>query len=247
MFRRWFVLAMLLLLAHGGSMAEVVEEHPDAQLGRNVTEFVAKVNDGDPAQLREYVRQRYADSMLRGMTVEDSAGFLRGVHDGRGRVELCCYQLSDRIPEGMADSDHFDHTVPTPGLADGYWNHDGVIRKNTLFLAPRGTSAGGGYSTVGDLLKFDQALRSNKLLESETRDRLFEPQPERNSPNYGYGFMLVALGSDREVGHGGTFPGTTAHLSVFLDSGYTIVALCNGVGAQVAYNKALGLIERAKM
>ena len=148
---------------------------------------------------------------------------------------------------GMKNSDHFDHTVPNENLADGYFQYEGKVRKNTLYLAPRGTSAGGGYSTVDDMLAFDQALRSNKLLKPETRDLLFSPQPERNSPSYGYGFMIVALGSDREVGHGGTFPGTTTYLSIYLDSGYTFVALCNGRGAQAAYNKALGLIERLKL
>jgi len=150
-------------------------------------------------------------------------------------------------PAGMSSSDHFDRTLPIPGLADGYWEYEGEIRRNTLLLTPRGTSAGGGYSTVDDLLAFDRALRSNKLVSAEMRERLLAPDPERSSPSYGYGFMIMALGEDREVGHGGKFPGTSAHLSIFLDSGYTFVALCNGPGAQIAYSRALGLIERAKI
>ena len=149
-------------------------------------------------------------------------------------------------PAGMKNSDHYDHTRPIPELAEGYWTHEGALRKNTLLLAPRGTSAGGGYSTVNDLLAFDSALRSNKLLGTEMRDRLFAPDPERNSPSYGYGFMVSALAEDREVGHGGTFPGVSAHLLMFLDSGYTFVALCNNDGAGRAYTKAIALIERMK-
>ena len=131
-------------------------------------------------------------------------------------------------------------------VVDGYWTYEGKLRKNSLRLTPRGTPAGGGHSTVNDLLAFDVALRSNKLLAAETRDWLFAPDPDRNSPSYGYGFMVSALPPDREVGHGGSFPGVSAHLSMFLDSGYTFVALCNGNGAQTAYMKALALIEQAK-
>lgn len=150
-------------------------------------------------------------------------------------------------PAGMTNTDHYDRTRPIPNLADGYYkDEDGQWTKNVFLLSPRGTSAGGGYSTVEDLLAFDVALRANKLVGAETRDRLFAPDPERNSPAYGYGFIISALAPDHEVGHGGTYPGVSAHFSMFLDSGYTFVALCNGSEAQTAYTKALELIERAK-
>jgi len=58
--------------------------------------------------------------------------------------------------------------------------------------------------------------------------------------------MVSSLAPDREVGHGGTYYGVSARLSMFLDSGYTFVALCNGPAAQTAYTKALELIERSK-
>ena len=99
---------------------------------------------------------------------------------------------------------------------------------------------------MDDLLAFDVALRTNKLVGEKMRETLFAPDPDRNSPAYGYGFIISALAPDKEVGHGGTFPGVSAHLSMFLDSGYTFVALCNGDGAPTAYTKALELIERRK-
>jgi CubicO group peptidase (beta-lactamase class C family) len=133
-----------------------------------------------------------------------------------------------------------------PNVAGGYWKEDGEWRRNILLRAPVGTSAGGGYSTVEDLLAFDAALRSGKLVTPAMWDRLVSPDPERNSPGYGYGFMLSSPPPDREVGHGGTYYGVSARLSMFLDSGYTFVALCNGMGAQTAYAKVLSLIARVK-
>ena len=43
---------------------------------------------------------------------------------------------------------------------------------NTDTLAYRGTSAGGGYSTVGDLLKFANALERHKLLDAHNEELL---------------------------------------------------------------------------
>ncbi len=50
----------------------------------------------------------------------------------------------------------------------GYIRADGgALRPNTATLPPRGTSAGGGYSTVEDLLRFSNALLGRKLLNAE--------------------------------------------------------------------------------
>ncbi|MGD8376376.1 MAG: serine hydrolase domain-containing protein [Acidobacteriota bacterium] len=150
------------------------------------------------------------------------------------------------LPAGMKYTDHYDITRVVPNVAEGYWKEDGEWRRNILLRAPVGTSAGGGYSTVDDLLAFDVALRSGKLVTAAMWDRLVSPDPERNSPGYGYGFILSSPPPDREVGHGGTYYGVSARLSMFLDSGYTFVALCNGMGAQTAYAKVLSLIARVK-
>ena len=96
------LLLTVLLAGHGMAVAEIVRDHPNKHLAANVAEVVAKINGGDPAQLERFVRERYAPEMLRGMTVEATATFLKAVHDGKSPLELCCYQLSDRIPENMA-------------------------------------------------------------------------------------------------------------------------------------------------
>jgi CubicO group peptidase (beta-lactamase class C family) len=58
-------------------------------------------------------------------------------------------------PEGQAVS---DLSVGYTKMGTDKWH------PNTDFLPYRGTSAGGGYTTVGDLLAFANALRANKLL-----------------------------------------------------------------------------------
>jgi CubicO group peptidase (beta-lactamase class C family) len=149
-------------------------------------------------------------------------------------------------PARMQNSDSFPMDEPTPNLAIGYTKErgsDGEERwKNNVFKhVVQGGPAGGGYSTVDDLLKFDVALRSHKLLKPATLERLWTPKP--NSPRYGYGFGLDGTTEDRVVGHSGGFSGISAQFDMRLDRGYTLVALSNiDDGAQVVTQKALELL-----
>ncbi len=144
-------------------------------------------------------------------------------------------------PAGMTNSDCYDMDRPVPNLAMGYSRaSDGDIpwTDNLFKHVIRGGPAGGGFATVHDLLKFDQTLRSGKLIKSETAARLWTPKPQ--SPNYGYGFSLEGQPSQRIVGHGGGFPGISAKLEMHLDSGFTIAVLSNYDGG------AMPIADRAR-
>lgn len=76
-------------------------------------------------------------------------------------------------PAGMTNTDSFISGAGTPNLAEGYRRNDKGERVNNVDTRPgRGSSAGGGYSTVGDLLKFVVALRENKLLNPQNSRRM---------------------------------------------------------------------------
>ena len=94
---------------------------------------------------------------------------------------------------------------------------------NTDTLPWRGTAAGGGYSTVGDLLRFAQALDSGTLLSEATLAEATRPHQQQ----YGYGFDMQGQGSLRSYGHGGGAPGMNGELRVFLELGYVVVSLSN--------------------
>ncbi|HEX8635893.1 MAG TPA: serine hydrolase domain-containing protein [Pyrinomonadaceae bacterium] len=149
-------------------------------------------------------------------------------------------------PAGMTNTDAYELDLVTPNLAVGYqkeFNEDGTVRfRNNVFQhVIRGGPAGGGYSTVGDLLKFDVALRANKLVGAEYVKQLLSAKPELNSPEYGYGFGVDV--KNRIVGHSGGFPGISSNLDMFLDSGYTAIVMSNyGGGSQSATRKMQELI-----
>jgi len=149
-------------------------------------------------------------------------------------------------PAGMTNTDAYELDLVTPNLAVGYqkeFNEDGTTRfRNNVFQhVIRGGPAGGGYSTVGDLLKFDAALRANKLVGAEYVSQLLSAKPELNSPEYGYGFGVDT--KNRIVGHSGGFAGISSNLDMFLDSGYTAIVMSNyGGGSQPVSRKMQELI-----
>ena len=111
----------------------------------------------------------------------------------------------------------------------------------------RGGPAGGGYSTVEDLFRFDQALRSGKLLSTQSLDAAWSPYPDLKSPNYGLGFAIQQTPAGEVVGHSGGFPGVNGQLSIYLDSGYTIAVLSNlGNGASMVESRARELITQGR-
>ncbi|HEX7285499.1 MAG TPA: serine hydrolase domain-containing protein, partial [Candidatus Angelobacter sp.] len=74
---------------------------------------------------------------------------------------------------GMKNSGSPPPTVKVANLSTGYTrsgpdgDDDGPLHPNIATLPWRASSAGGGNSSLGDLLKFHQALRNNKLVNAE--------------------------------------------------------------------------------
>ncbi|HEX2033042.1 MAG TPA: serine hydrolase domain-containing protein, partial [Chloroflexota bacterium] len=145
-------------------------------------------------------------------------------------------------PAGMTRSDAFERDASLPDLAIGYAiipNPTEGLRpemasqprsENTPWLGHKGTSAGGSYATVEDLLAFAGALRAHRLLSPQTTDLMVASKVESTlatAEGYGYGFVVSSLHGARIVGHGGSGPGVSTNLDLFLDHGLTAVVLSN--------------------
>jgi D-alanyl-D-alanine carboxypeptidase len=126
---------------------------------------------------------------------------------------------------GMRSTGALPESVVVPDRAVGYLRSspgsDWV--PNTDTLPWRGTAAGGGYSTVGDLLRFAQALDSGRLISEATLAEATRPHHQQ----YGYGFGVQGQGSLRSYGHGGGAPGMNGELRIFPQLGYVVVSLSN--------------------
>jgi CubicO group peptidase (beta-lactamase class C family) len=99
---------------------------------------------------------------------------------------------------------------------------------NTDTLPYRGTSAGGGYSTVGDLMKFADALMGHKLLNAEYTDLLIKGKVDSGGGRmYAYGFEDGRKDGAGAVGHSGGAPGMSGDLRIYPQSGYVVAVLSN--------------------
>ncbi len=164
-----------------------------------------------------------------GWQYSNTGMFMLGVVIENATKENYFNYIRDNIakPAGMINTDCYEMDKPVPNLAIGY-SRSGTTWTNNLYKhVLRGGPAGGGFSTVEDLLRFDRALRGNVLLDAEHTAMVWSPKPELNAPNYGYGFGAAGTGDDRIVGHGGGFDGISSNLDMFLDSGYTAIVMSN--------------------
>jgi len=121
-------------------------------------------------------------------------------------------------PLGMEDTAFYEGDVPVTNLASGYTRERGnehAPRRNNVYTRPvKGSSAGGGYSTAGDLLKFANALASGKI-----KNPIFDddaPKPPG-----------APFSSRSGIGIAGGAPGLNAVLETNLPGGYDIIALSN--------------------
>jgi D-alanyl-D-alanine carboxypeptidase len=133
-------------------------------------------------------------------------------------------------PAGMTGSDSLPEDETVADRSIGYTKFGGGTswKPNNDTLPYRGTSAGGGYSTVGDLLAFATAVQNRKLLDDAHTSLLTTGHTDvAPGEKYAYGFMDSTEGGVRSLGHGGGAPGMNGELRIYPNSGYTVVVLAN--------------------
>jgi D-alanyl-D-alanine carboxypeptidase len=133
-------------------------------------------------------------------------------------------------PAGMTSTGSLPEDQSVADRSVGYTRFRGpALEPNTDTLPYRGTSAGGGYSTVEDFLRFATALTSHKLLNAQYTDLLTTGKVETPmGSKYAFGFQAADEGKPTvHFGHGGGAPGMNGDLEIFPQSGYVIIVLSN--------------------
>jgi CubicO group peptidase (beta-lactamase class C family) len=190
---------------------------------REIKDYV-QLFAGKPLRFEPGAGWSYSNAgfIVLGLIVEKASG--QGYYD---YVQKNIYDVA-----GMKNSGSYPKTDKIQNLAVGYMRQGpgGPWVPNWDTLPWRGTSAGGGDSTLEDLLRFDRALRGHKLLNKELTETVMagKAQPGQNANSkYAYGFQEELVAGHRVVGHGGGAPGMNALLDMYLDNGYTVVVLSN--------------------
>ena len=126
---------------------------------------------------------------------------------------------------GMTNSGSEPESVVVAHRSKGYLRDQFEMVSNEPTLPWRGTSAGGGYTTADDLMKFADALMANKLLKAETLAEATRPQ--FTTGDYGFGFQIGRPDEARTYGHSGGASGMNGILRVYPESGQSVIVLGN--------------------
>ncbi len=90
-------------------------------------------------------------------------------------------------------------------------------------------------STVEDLLKWDQALYANKLINQQTLEEAFTPMVLKDGKisSYGFGWEIISNNpTGKIVWHNGDNPGYKTEIMRFLGKKATLIILCNNYSDQ---------------
>jgi D-alanyl-D-alanine carboxypeptidase len=136
------------------------------------------------------------------------------------------------LPAGMTSTDSLPESEDVPNRSIGYMRPYFGARTwqpNTDWLPWRGTAAGGGYSTVGDVARFADALMNHKLLSPASTELLITGKVALvPGIKYAFGFMdFRDKDGNGSVGHGGGAPGMNGDLRIYPKSGYVVAVLAN--------------------
>jgi CubicO group peptidase (beta-lactamase class C family) len=130
----------------------------------------------------------------------------------------------------MTGTDSLPEDVSVPERSIGYLRLSNELgwSRNTDTLPFRGTSAGGGYSTVSDFRAFADALSGHKLLSARSIKLMTTGKSEMwPGFKYGYGFMETVQNGVRWVGHSGEAPGMNGEFWFSSKADYVLVVLSN--------------------
>jgi len=136
----------------------------------------------------------------------------------------------DIIPDRAAGYNWLGEDVEqTPAFITGFHGNKNVMQ-NAICISPsRKWAAGAIASSVNDLVKWDQALHTEKLLKKATREQMWTAAvlSTGEKTSYGFGNELRNMRGHEIVGHQGGGMAFDCTLYRFVDVNLTVIVLCN--------------------
>jgi D-alanyl-D-alanine carboxypeptidase len=126
-------------------------------------------------------------------------------------------------PVGMNASGFAPTLAVIPQMAEGYIRDGKSLRHRDYFDRSLEIGAGGVYSTASDMLRWNEALNEEKLLNRKSLALMFTP----SSPgNYGFGWF-IEKGNRTKAYHEGSDPGFAAFEIRYPEEKEFIIVLSN--------------------
>jgi CubicO group peptidase (beta-lactamase class C family) len=206
------------LLNHTSGLGDIFGKEAEAHKDelRKLADYIA-ANGRKPLQFEPGSRDGYSNYayIVLGAIIEKVSG--TSYYD---YVQKHIYD-----PAGMQASGADPESTRVPHRAVPYTHQDGNWIEEKRMLPWRATSAGGSYTTIGDLLRFANALQAGALIRPATLEAATRPQNVNRW--YGYGFMAGKDGADKRFGHEGGAPGMNAVFWVYPNGHYVVIGLSN--------------------
>jgi CubicO group peptidase (beta-lactamase class C family) len=121
------------------------------------------------------------------------------------------------------DHSGFDFThLNSPDKATGYTTPESTTPANIVDSSVS-FAAGAIYTTVGDLYKWDRALRAGRIISPASQEKAYTP----HLAQYGYGWMISTVDGKKLVEHGGGITGFVSEILRIPEDETCIVVLDN--------------------
>ncbi len=168
-----------------------------------------------PLQFEPSSDYRYSNSgyLLLGMIIERASG----------QSYEAYLQQNVFAPLGMTHTAHYRPRALVQNRANGYdWSANHFVNAEYEYtVIPEAN--GGLYSTTADMLLWDQALYSDRLVTQRSLEMMFTPV--RNG--YGYGWHIGEVNGRLRYGHSGSTVGFSTYIARYPDEHVTIIVLGN--------------------
>ncbi|MBL8216440.1 MAG: serine hydrolase [Bryobacterales bacterium] len=204
------------LLSHTSGIPSYTEPKPAEACARRTAEELVALFRDKPLDFAPGSQWAYSNSgyVLLGEIVSQVAGMSYEAFLRQAIFE----------PLGMSDSGYEGEQPLANGRAVGYSRAGGRWAKAECPDVSLLRAAGGLYTTVDDLQRFDEGLRKQRLLTLASLQRMYTPVA---SKSYGYGWALTTFGRHKVVAHGGSIEGFAAFLARIPEEQTLVVVLSN--------------------
>jgi len=140
---------------------------------------------------------------------------------GRGYCDFISQEMFG--PPGMMSTACEDPDVIVKERASGYTRDNETLTNASYVDLSVLNGAGSFYSTVDDLLAWNNALNSDRFLESDAREKLLTPVKNE----YAYGWWVQAKSNHKVEWHGGNVSGFVSQITRYPDDQLFIAILSN--------------------
>jgi len=126
-------------------------------------------------------------------------------------------------PLGMKDSGYDSNAAILPHRASGYSREPNGLANAGFINMTVPLSAGGLYSTTGDLLKWEQGLFGWKVLQAASIEKMTTPFKN----DYAFGLQVETKRGHKVIDHAGGIEGFNTELEYYPEDQLTVAVLAN--------------------